>query len=289
MSEAQKVIKYVAIAFAIFLSVNIIGAIIGAIFLGLSVFGISLGIKDVAQNKNTTTINQEIATIQNVEEIENMRIEIGYSKLTIKSGAKLEIESINNNEIEAKTTGNTLTIKDSKIWNLWNEEVESEIIITLPENIEFEKVRIRAGSGEISISNLKTKNLDFDLGAGSVKVSNLVVENEATIDGGAGKVVIEESIINNLDLDVGVGEFQIQNSEILGNSNIDAGIGKLEVNLKGSIQDYAIKTERGLGSFTLQNKEVEDHLTYGEGENTIKIDAGVGKVEVNFINKESVA
>lgn len=288
MSEAQKIIKYIAIAFAIFLSVNIIGAIIGSIFLGLSVFGISLGIKDVTENKSNVAINKEELTIQNVENIENMRIEIGYSKLTIKSGTELKVECKRNNNIETKKEGNTLTIKDNKVWELWKiaDEEESEVIITIPENIKFEKVRIRAGSGEISIANLHTQNLDFDMGAGSVTVSNMIVENKATIDGGAGKVIIENSIINNMNLNVGVGEFQIQNCEILGNNDIDAGIGRLEVNLNGNMNDYAIKTERGLGSFTLQNKEVEDSSTYGEGENKIKIDAGVGKVEINFINNE---
>ena len=96
MSEAQKVIKYFAIAFAIFLSVNIIGGIITAIFFCFSIFGITLGMQDVKNQNNTIASSKEIAVIQNYEDIENIKIEIGYSKLTIKEGTELKVEAINN-------------------------------------------------------------------------------------------------------------------------------------------------------------------------------------------------
>lgn len=138
--------------------------------------------------------------------------------------------------------------------------------------------------GELNISDLQTKNLDFNVGAGNVTISNMLVENRADIDGGAGKVVIEDSNLNRLDLDVGVGEFEIKNSILLENTDIDAGIGKLQINLKGTIDDYEILTKRGLGSFTIQDNEVEDNKIYGKGQNKIKIDAGVGKVEISFVS-----
>lgn len=285
MSEAQKVIKYFAIAFAIFLSVNIIGGIITAIFFGFRIFGVTLGMQDIKNQNNAIASSKEIAVIQNGEDIENVRIEIGYSKLTIKEGTELKVEAINNGKtLETKKVGNTLNIKDDKIWNLWNQEDESEIIITLPKNILFEKVKIEAGSGELNISDLHTRNLDFDVGAGNVMISNMLVEKKTDIDGGAGKVVIKDSSLNNLDLDVGVGEFQIKDTTLIGNNDIDAGVGRLEINLKGNLEDYKIIPKRGLGSFTLENKEVVDNEVYGEGQNKIDIDAGVGKVEISFID-----
>lgn len=281
MSEGQKIIKYFAIAFAIFLSVNIIGGIITAIFFGLSIFGITLGIQEVEDKVIVT--KQEIDFSQSYEEIENIKIEIGYSKLTIEEGTELKVEaSKENSTLEVKKVGNTLRIKDNKVWTMFNQYEESEIRITVPENAIFEKVTIEAGSGEVEVSNLQTKNLDFDVGAGNVMISNIIVEKKTEIDGGAGKVVIQDSSLNNLDLDVGVGEFQIKNTYLLGNTDIDAGIGKLEVNLKGNLEDYKITPQRGLGSFIIEGKEIEDKATYGEGENKIRIDAGVGKVEISF-------
>lgn len=281
MSDGQKIIKYLAIAFAIFLSVNIIGGIISVIFFGLSIFDINFKIQN---NKNTSIItNEEMVISQKYDNIENLKIEIGYSKLEIKQGTELKVEANTKNErIDAKRTGNTLSIKEDSAWNIFNDNIDSRIIITVPENYYFEKVKIEAGSGEINISNIQTKEFDLEVGAGNVTISNILVENKTDIDGGAGKVVIKDSILNTLDLDVGVGEFQILNTKLLENSDIDAGIGKLEINLKGNLEDYKIVPSRGLGSFTIEDKEIEDNKIYGEGDNKIKIDAGVGKVEISF-------
>lgn len=281
MSEIQKVIKYLAIAFAIFLSVNIIGGIVTALFFGLSIFGF---VTERQEQKGSQSISsQKIEMIQNSEEIENLKIEIGYSKLIIKTGEKLDIEAKNrDNTLEVKKEKDTLIVKDNKAWNLLNQYEESEIIITMPKNNFLNKVKIEAGSGEVSISDIKMSQLDFEVGAGNSNISNIVVENKARIEGGAGKVVIQDSILNDLDLDVGVGEFQINHTAVYGNSDIDAGIGKLDIKLKGTLHDYSIRGSRGLGSFTIENKEVEDDKIYGDGEHRIKIDAGVGKVGIDF-------
>jgi len=245
-----------------------------------------LGVGTEEQEENLPITSQKIEFSQDDEIIENIKIEIGYSKLTMKAGNELKVETKNREKtVEVKKSGNTLQIKDRKIWNLisLNQEEQHEIIITIPNHTFLNKVKIEAGNGEIVISDIQMDTLDFEMGAGNIHISHMVVENKTNMDGGAGKVVIQDSILNNLDLDVGVGEFQIQNTTILGNSDIDAGIGKLEVKIKGNAEDYRIVGNRGLGSFTIENKEIEDNKIYGDGENKVKIDAGVGKVEVDFI------
>ena len=154
----------------------------------------------------------------------------------------------------------------------------------MPQNYYFEKVDIDAGSGEINILNIKTRQFDLEVGAGNTNISNILVEQKTDIDGGAGKVVVIDSSLNNLDLDIGIGAFQILNTQLLGKSDIDSGVGKLEIILKGGLNNYKIIPERGMGSFTIQGNEVENYRTYGEGTNQIKIEAGVGKVDVNFVN-----
>lgn len=283
MSEGQKVIKYLAIAFAIFLSVNIIGGIITAIFFGLSIFDINF--RNQNNQDSTIVTNEEMVISQKYDNIENLKIEIGYSKLEIKQGTELKVEANTKNKIiTTKKVGDTLSIKEDSTWNIFNDNINSHIIITVPENYYFEKVKIEAGSGELNISNIQAKEFDLEVGAGNVIISNILVEKKVDIDGGAGKVVIKDSEFSNLDLDVGVGEFQILNSKLLDDSDIDAGIGKLEITLKGILEDYKIVPERGLGSFTILDNEIEDNKTYGEGDNKIKIDAGVGKVSIDFVD-----
>lgn len=279
MSEAQKVIKYIAIAFAIFLSINIIGGIVGATFLGLSILGVVQ-----EQNKGEVTPMEEMQLQQELEDIKNLKLEIGYSTVIIEKGQEWKVEASNKNKTwEVKKVSDTLKIKDNKVWRLHYQEYDKpEIRITIPEDQFLEKIKIEAGSGEVRISDLQANYFDFEVGAGNVIISNLMVEHRTNIDGGAGKVVIQNSKLNNLDLDVGVGEFEIQNTTLLGENDIDAGIGKLGITLTGSLQDYRILPKRGLGSFTIDNKEIEDNTKYGDGQNKVEIDAGVGKVSVDF-------
>ena len=279
MSEGQKVIKYLAIAFAIFLSINIIGGIIATLFFGIGIFDINFRIK----NNNSYLTNEEVVISEKYNDIENLKIDIGYSKLEIKQGTELKVETnIENEKITIKNVGDTLTIKEEDSWNIFNNEIDSHIVITLPENYYFEDVKVKAGSGEIDINNLHTNEFKLEVGAGNVNISNIIVEKKADIDGGAGRVVIKDSNFNDLDLDVGVGEFKILDTYLLGDSDIDAGVGKLEITLKGNLEDYEIKPSRGLGSFTIENDEIENDRVYGRGDNKIRIDAGIGQINIDF-------
>ena len=152
-----------------------------------------------------------------------------------------------------------------------------KLIVYIPENIVFELVNIEAGAGEIKIEDLETKKLSFEIGAGKVEIAKLNVLEEAKIDGGAGKVEILSGNINNLKLNVDVGEF-ILNDTLTGNNDIEAGIGKLEIDLKDELENYEIKVNKGIGSITIDGKEVSDNTKYGDGKTSIKVDGGIGSI-----------
>lgn len=283
MSDGQRVVKYLAIAFGIFLSVNIIMAIITGIFFAIRVLDINF--KEDTKTSSVVS-DYEMIMSQKYEDIEKLKIEIGYTRLEIKQGEELKVESnVKNEKIKIRKTANTLTIREEDNWNLFDDEIESHIIITVPKYYFFEKIEIDAGSGEVSISDVQTKSFDLDVGAGNIVISNLLVEDKATIDGGAGKVVLKDSSICNLDLNAGIGEFQILNSKLLENNDIEAGIGKLQITLNGTLEEYRIVPTTGIGSFSVEGQNVENDRVYGNGENKIKIDAGIGKVEVDFVKQ----
>ena len=50
----------------------------------------------------------------------------------------------------------------------------------------------------------------------------------------------------------------ILNTKILGNSNIETDIGKLELNLIGSLNDYELTIDKGVGSIKLNNESLKD-------------------------------
>lgn len=156
-----------------------------------------------------------------------------------------------------------------------------ELIIYIPEDLEFDKVKICTGAGKISIEKISTRRLSLEIGAGETQIRELEVKDKADIDGGAGKVTILSGVINDLDLDMGVGKVEI-NAKLIGNTDIEAGIGELKVNINAPKEDYKIKASKGIGSITIDREKISDDVVYGNGENYIKIDGGIGNIIVDF-------
>lgn len=276
MSEGQKVIKYIAIAFAIFLTVNIIGGIITA-------FACIIGVTGIAGQISSSSENM-VNFSENYSRVEEMQIECKLSNLTIKEGKEFKVEAITGeNRFECENRDGILKIKEKEFRFFWNNVSNSNIIVYIPENTKLTNVKIETGAGKVTIEKLFSDKLKLDLGAGSVKVSDINVEKEAKINGGVGKVEISNSVLNNLDLDCGVGEFEMT-AKLIGNMDIDCGVGRLKIDLIGNEEDYKISAKKGLGSFTINSKEIQNDTIYGNGENYIKIDAGVGSTLITYTN-----
>lgn len=269
MTSGQKIIKYIAIAIAIFLIINIIGIIL-TIFAGLGIF---FNVKEAITN---TENFEEVIDNYPIEEITNLDIEINYSKLEIKNGDTFKIEC-NNEKIYTEKKGNKIEIKEKNNW--FNKQETSNITIYIPENKIFERTEIEAGAGEINIDKLQTNNLTFSIGAGKVQINELEVFEKAEIEGGAGKADIISGELHNLDLEMGLGELNLT-TKLIGNNVIEQGIGKLSINLTDNIENYKIRTSKGLGSITIDGNEVQDDNTYGNGENNIRIEGGMGAIEI---------
>lgn len=273
MTTAQKIIKYLAIAFAIFLIITIISTILTAT---VALSGI-LGIKKHTENLN----NAEMVTtsFENTK-IHTLNIDIAATNLTIKQGEILKIETDNSN-IDCKQSNEELKINEKHYkWFSYN-NVEKELILYVPEDLEFEKVKINAGAGKINLDELTTRKLMFELGAGECEIQNLNVSKECEIEGGAGKITILSGTINDLDFDMGIGEANIT-ADLVGTNEINAGVGELNIKLQGEKDSYKIKTDKGIGAIKIDSKEISNGEVYGDGENYIDIDGGIGSINIYY-------
>ena len=286
MTFWQKVIKYLAIALAIFLIVNIIGAILSIIGIigGIAFFTNTItDVKEEIVQESPEYLKQPevIADNINIEDIVKFEIEVKYSNLEIKKG-DFKVES-NNTNVKCTQKGNELIVKETG--NNWLRNKEgNKVIIYIPENKEFNEIEIDTGAGNIEIESLNTKDLSFSIGAGKVEINNLKVTNEAEIDGGAGKVDILSGEICNLNLDMGIGEFNVC-TKLLGNNDIEQGMGKLTIKLTDSQENYTIRTRKGMGSITIDGKEAQNNSIYGNGQNILNIEGGMGAIEITTNNE----
>ena len=271
MSEAQKIIKIIAIAFAVFLIISIISGIAAAI-MGITAMKIFNKNSDIAIYEETSKVweSSEISAY--------LSIDINASKLVIKTGDRFLAET-NNKYVTCKQDKDKLVIRE-KSHVSFGKGMQSIITLYIPENLKFQRVDINTGAGSVDIESLETEVLNMNFGAGDVNIKNLVSGN-TKIDTGAGKLDIQNGTLGDLDLSLGVGSSNIT-ANINGNSKIGTGVGELILNLLGKKEDYEIKVNKGLGQVRVFDTLVSDGSVVGSGINKIKLDCGVGNISVNI-------
>ena len=266
MTSTQKIIKYCAIAFALFLAVSIIGGIVSAV---ASLSFISGGKHDVG-DMNTYAIS---------DTVDDLEIDLAAAQLEIVSGDKFSVET-NHKYLKTDNKSGQLTIKETR-QIVGFHSPEARVILTIPEDHIFKKADISTGAGTVKMDALNAEKLSLDLGAGEVTIDKLTAGSSATINGGAGQLTINGGGLANLDFDMGVGKV-VLTSALTGEGKIDYGVGELSLTLIGSAEDYRIELDKGIGEALLDGQKMADDTVYGQGENTLEIDGGVGSMNIRF-------
>lgn len=252
MTTAQKIIKYIATAFALFLVVTIISAILSA---GYGILN-SIGLIHTKDN----IITEDFKVISNdVKEVSTLKIDLACTNLEIKVGDKFKVETNNSKIVFEENNGNAQIKEKNENW-LNNNNNSSDLIVYIPEAIP---------------------NLYLELGAGDVHIENIVVTQQIEINGGVGKTDLKSCKINNLQANLGMGEFTFY-GELTGKNTISSGIGEVNLNLINNKEDYTIDVSKGIGTVVLDGENVEADRKYGNGENYLDIDGGIGDININF-------
>lgn len=253
MRNFQKIIKYAAIAFGLYLAVMIIGIIVSVV---LAITTGIYGVKVITEQSNV----QEIDWSEKFEEFTELDIEVGVANLSIiAEGEEYRVETydISENAIIENRNGK-LEIKDkSTIFR----SGESRIIVYIPENTTLRKV-------------------DLELGAGNVGVDNLKAET-ANIECGAGQVTIRNTELANADIDAGVGKLEFSGT-LKGKTEVNCGIGEVAIDLQGGSEIYTLDVEKGIGDISVNEESVSSKTVIGNGENKVSIEGGIGKISINM-------
>ena len=284
MKPFQKVIKYGAMAFAIYLAVMIISIIVFGV---TAIFGIGAGIEAISNNSNNSEL---ISYTQEYNDIESLDIDLSKSRLEIKTGNSFKIEFINvSKDLSTKlnNSDNELKIEDETLKLFENINSDSKVIVYIPSDYELRNVKLDlVGVSGAYIEGFKTEKLDVDVGAGKYEINNVQSVN-AEIDCGAGETYINNSTFDNLDFSAGVGQASI-NCKINNKGEIESGVGKLEVNLIGNKDDYKVRAETGIGNLNVDGNKVKDGEVIGNGSININVEAGIGETTINFIEETTL-
>lgn len=272
MTTTQKIIKYLAIAFALFLVISIFSII----------FGLSREIiSSINSDKKDSKLLEEYTTISNnVNNIESFKIDISNDNIEIKEGEKFEVKT-NDPDVKFYHENSKVKIKTDKTfsWHLSNSS-RGTIIIYLPNEFNISELDLNLGAGKIDIDKIFVETLLMDLGAGTMTAKEINVYEKATINGGAGNINIYSGTINNLNLKLGAGNASIE-SDLTGSNTLTTGVGKLNLGLSRSKDNYKFDISKGLGNIILNDFDVSEDILIGDGETKIKISGAVGNIIIN--------
>lgn len=272
MTTTQKIIKYLAIAFALFLVISIFSII----------FGLSREIiSSINSDKKDSKLLEEYTTISNnVNNIESFKIDISNDDIEIKEGEKFEVKT-NDPDVKFYHENSKVKIKTDKTfsWHLSNSS-RGTIIIYLPNEFNISELNLNLGAGKIDIDKIFVETLLMDLGAGTMTAKEINVYEKATINGGAGNINIYSGTINNLNLKLGAGNASIE-SDLTGSNTLTTGVGKLNLGLSRSKDNYKFDISKGLGNIILNDFEVSEDILIGDGEAKIKISGAIGNIIIN--------
>ncbi len=267
MKTTHKIIKYLAIALAF--------AIIAGIF--ASLISLTNGFSGLSFTINGS--KTDIDKVLDGNESSLLYIEIAASKVNIRSGDILS--GVTDNEyIDIKTEGNKLVAVERDHSKIKVNE-SSYLDITVPLGMEFEKIVIITGAGDIYAEKLAAVEFKLRVGAGETVIDDLTVTKKADIEGGAGNLTVNNGIIADLDAEMGVGKAKMR-AKLFGECDLESGVGSFELTLLGDKESYKFEISSGIGSVKVDGETVVGEKTLGNGPAEIDISCGIGNVDVVF-------
>lgn len=268
MSSVQKVIKYVAIGFAAFLSITIITAI------GSAIFGIAGGFNS-GETKNFSEI---------FEDIESIKVSSSIAQVDIVKGDVFQVTGENVPEsMNIYVDNHTLIVKDNdkKWFNFTVGDTKAIVTITVPKDFVAESTHIDTGFGKVYVEFLNTKKLEINLGTGNIK-GNDIKADQVDIEGGVGNISLDNVTFTDTKIEGGVGSINIQGS-LTGYTKLECGVGSVDLSIVGNYDDYSFDIETGIGSIRINGDKVSDmKKTVNGATNELDVEGGVGSINIDI-------
>lgn len=274
MNGLQKVIKYCAMAFAIFLSVVIFGSIIAAIT-GVAT-GIA-GINYLTEDKERINLSEQYTETE-IEALKLQNILVDCNAyITVQRGDVLSVEATNVTEdYKIKCAGGKLSVvqeeKDFEgfrfIIGNWDKEMQEQVVLTIPESFVSNQVVIHSGSGKVSVTEVTAERMELDSGSGSVEIADVTADT-LRVDSGSGKVSLNG--VNATESVFITGSGSVKGEDVsLGKLNVNSGSGAVRLR---NLTARDVRLDSGSGAVELAGIITGDcEFETGSGSTTVAVD-----------------
>ncbi|MDU5504817.1 MAG: DUF4097 family beta strand repeat-containing protein [Anaerococcus vaginalis] len=194
---------------------------------------------------------------------------------------------------EVKTkykNGNLKLSSDIKGKELYMKNKIQIVRIFLPKNKEIESIKARLGAGDIKISGLVCKNLDFKLESGNISFEDSKVSG--SVSNNVGSILIKKSELNNSNLSTKIGNIVVSDTKLLSDEKMETENGDIKIKIPESIKEFNINARLNVGNFVLGDISYRNILDgYMTGKNkkkTLNLKTDVGDILFNQKDENSI-
>ncbi|MDF2869812.1 MAG: hypothetical protein K0R05_1387 [Anaerocolumna sp.] len=160
-----------------------------------------------------------------------------------------------------------------------------EINITLPEDFIAKEIDLSVEAGLINADTLAANTGKITVGAGSIIIDELYVNEKSTYEVAAGMLKISEAVIHNAKIDCAVGSVDID-GVITGESRISSSLGYIDLDLEGNKEDYDYSVNCKLGSLSLNGERysgINTQITQkNKAANTMLLSCDFGGIDMDI-------
>lgn len=244
-------------------------------------------------------VDEEISFLP--EEIENLDVDFGFGVVKIEESDSGRIEVATNyrslwgkyfRRITCVQKGSTLKVSDDTdghIFRMTYGSSDAELTIRLPAGCAFSKIGMEIGASDMVMeAPLVAEEAELVIGVGTLsgqRAEGLIEAKKLNLEVGSGKAKLSGIKVGELTAICGVGTLNLGAVEMQ-EGELECGVGGLTVEVLGREEDFDYDISGGMGDVQLGGSNFSG-LGYSKAINNgagkeIKIDCGVGEVEVSF-------
>ena len=215
---------------------------------------------------------EESMTFSGIKELD---VDVNYLKVWIRESEESEVRTeLFNIPEEVKDNlliyqeGSELNVEIRRmsevIKKMKNRGEEAGITIWIPKNLEMHSVSLSCGAGELVVDNIRTAELDLEVGAGTAEITDFTADQ--------------------LDVSCDVGEVVVAGTANV-ESQIECGIGAVTYQANGAKEDYSYDLECGVGTIGIGEEEfssIETEKRQAGAGALIDVECNIGTVLITF-------
>ena len=194
-------------------------------------------------------------------------------------------------EVKSKyKDGNLKLSSDIKGKELYMKNKIQIVRIFLPKNKKIDSIKLKLGAGDVKVTNLVSDDVDFDLESGNVSFENSKISG--SVANNAGSILVKKSELKNSDLNTKTGNIIVTNTKLLSDEKMQSQNGDIVIKTKDSIKSFNINARLDVGNFVLGNvsyRNILDGYTSGKNKKkSLDLRTNVGDILFNQSDENAI-